>query len=116
MPRAQKIFEFVFSLPSGLPGDHYTRCEMDYVAVAPGVADAALLDMRKAKEAAGLASFIKTFSLDSGSDGGSGGAGITSFAELHAWLFSNHDAYASNRLVPGHTSHAPIAPELLKTY
>eukprot|EP01062_Namystynia_karyoxenos_P044352 TRINITY_DN32657_c0_g1_i1.p2 TRINITY_DN32657_c0_g1~~TRINITY_DN32657_c0_g1_i1.p2 ORF type:complete len:300 (+),score=74.12 TRINITY_DN32657_c0_g1_i1:87-902(+) len=95
LPRTRAIFEWVFGLP---PRQGYV---LDFVPCAAGIADAAALQARQEKERAALAALPRTT------------AGIRTMAELHRWLFTQHGAYRSARLLQARRS---VSPALAKSY
>lgn len=116
MPRTRAIFDFVFSLPR-LAGDYERRYivrgpaatapyRLTYLSAPDGIADPHLLAVRQQKEASALAQFQDSLPL-----------AVHSFQELHRWIFTQHNAYASKRLLPKEEqTTSNISEELLKTY
>lgn len=130
MPRTQAIFERVFSLPlrsasSMLGHSHhsvtssfrgwFTWCkesavfendnslQLEFEPVGDGIEDAEVLKGRNAREKASLDSFVTKVSPQ-----------WHSFTQLHNWIFTKHQAYASERLVKSKT--VEMDPAVLKSY
>jgi uncharacterized SAM-binding protein YcdF (DUF218 family) len=132
MPRTQAIFERVFSLPlksssSSSPDnnehDHsvassmkrwFSWCaddssliggnlQLEFDAVGDGIGDAEVLSGRNAREKASLESFLAKVSPQ-----------WYSFSQLHTWMFTKHQAYASERLAKAKT--VEMDPAVLKSY
>lgn len=81
---------------------------LHFVPVAAGIDDLSILEARKQKEAKSLASFTSTVAPK-----------WRTLYDLHVWLFSEHNAYSAQRLIPKDSSEskASTADELLlKTY
>ena len=83
MPRTEKIFRWVFGLAG--PG---TPCAVEFESSPDVGVEAEALEARRVKEAAGLAALEPLV------------RGITSLAQLHEWLFTAHEAYASALAAP----------------
>ncbi len=128
MPRTQAIFNRVFSLPMqsqsafeheqhsmsssfknffSFCGDHVqdyrTNIELEFEAVGDGIDDAEVLNGRNSREKASLESFLSKVSPQ-----------WHSFSQLHTWIFTKHQAYASDRLTKVKTLE--MDPAVLKSY
>ncbi|CAJ1360146.1 unnamed protein product, partial [Effrenium voratum] len=92
MPRTREIFNKVFALEPLQNGPYSLEyAEVPDEGVAPDV-----LEGRKAREAKSLASFRKTT------------AGMTTMQQMHAFLFEDHLAYASKRLLKDRERVDPV--------
>ena len=117
LPRTQAIFDFVFTLPLREKQSLWNLFASDnayaisYKAADAGIDDAKLLQLRQDKETRALKSFL----LDVVPV-------IHTFREMHQWLFTQHSAYAANRLVEHRNEGGSnnrlneVSSELLKTY
>jgi hypothetical protein len=112
MPRTRAIFDAVFALRSSSSSSEEDHAKvatepdynLSYITVADDDSLAAdVADARRAREAASLKSFHSNWAIN----------GFTTLRQLHAWLYSQHNAYASKRLL---VPPAPIDPKLLATY
>lgn len=86
MPRAEAVFRWVYSLDA--PGP---RCSLDFDAVPDVGIHSDALAARIAKERAGLETFRQL------------PARIATLAGLHAWMFTEHSAYAAGMQPPSAT-------------
>lgn len=77
MPRTKAIFEWVFSLQP-----LHFEYELEFVTVSDEGLNEEIISARKEKEAESLKQFEETKKR------------INNFKEFHAWLFSEHAAYA----------------------
>jgi hypothetical protein len=93
MARSRAIFEWVFGLEP-------RRYDLEFVASPDAGIDPVLLERRRAKEAVGLESFLKT------------AARIRDLPSLHRWLYSEHEAYSPS----GWISRRASAPEVVEIY
>ncbi len=111
MARTKSIFESVLTLPQykqekddevekeedfdevsdwikwWFPQKHSRKLELIFEPVEPGIDDQAVLSARIEREKESLRSFEHNLKRK-----------WHSFTELHKWLFTEHDAYASKRL------------------
>eukprot|EP01012_Entosiphon_sulcatum_P061565 TRINITY_DN8721_c0_g1_i4.p2 TRINITY_DN8721_c0_g1~~TRINITY_DN8721_c0_g1_i4.p2 ORF type:complete len:237 (+),score=45.43 TRINITY_DN8721_c0_g1_i4:32-712(+) len=101
LARTQAVFDFVFGLPSHGASVPYT---LKYIGVENDL-PADILASRAEKEAAALPRFLP---------GGPWQSQIASLQELHRWLFREHSAYASSRLLVPRA--VPQDAALLKSY
>eukprot|EP00981_Chlorochromonas_danica_P004894 scaffold978_cov172-Ochromonas_danica.AAC.25 len=92
MSRTRAIFDTVFLLPmrsSSLQVTSHSSLHLTYETVPAGVSDQSILAARIAREQQSLITFNeKTRTL------------WKSMQDLHHWLFVEHNAYASKRLLP----------------
>eukprot|EP01039_Chlorochromonas_danica_P003120 gene3120-3417_t len=92
MSRTRAIFDTVFHLPmrsSSLQVTSHSSLHLTYETVPAGVSDQSILAARIAREQQSLITFNeKTRTL------------WKSMQDLHHWLFVEHNAYASKRLLP----------------
>jgi hypothetical protein len=122
MDRTQALFDHVLALPktissnSGCGGysewitfcgfNHQPKLSVQYVSVASGISDSALLKVRQDKEFSSLQAFQDSTRHQ-----------FRSLLELHDWLFTQHSAYSSSRLVGRSAERTRVVDsELLKTY
>lgn len=147
MPRTEAIFKTVFSLPDADPHsgmtpfsvssasqmnfylphiwmqlvstwlisrltniDSSVPIKLHFVPASAGIDDANILKIRREKEQKSLEGFVSKVAPQ-----------WRTWYDLHIWLFSQHNAYASKRLLPSSDSQAkkPLSAEeelLLKTY
>ena len=123
MPRTQALFDHVLALPATISTDNdcsggyseWISCcgfdrrpkvSVEYVRVASGISDTALLKVRQDKELDSLQAFQDSTKHQ-----------FHSLLELHDWLFTRHAAYSSSRLVGLSAERVQIVDsELLKTY
>ncbi|CAE8709118.1 unnamed protein product, partial [Polarella glacialis] len=98
MPRTRAIFEKVFSLQPLPEAGEYS---VSFVEVPDEGLEPEVLAARTAREAQSLAGWTKT------------SANITTMKQMQVFLFSDHMAYASKRLVK---DREPVSPEALKSY
>eukprot|EP00607_Mallomonas_marina_P006209 CAMPEP_0182435154 /NCGR_PEP_ID=MMETSP1167-20130531/74045_1 /TAXON_ID=2988 /ORGANISM="Mallomonas Sp, Strain CCMP3275" /LENGTH=193 /DNA_ID=CAMNT_0024625877 /DNA_START=253 /DNA_END=834 /DNA_ORIENTATION=- len=108
MERTQAMFNTVFHLPDHkfniltLLTSLFSSClHIQYISVSPGLSSSAL-ESRVLREKSSLRSFL-THTVHQ----------FSSMSELHDWLFTQHTAYASSRLL---STRPPIDPEVLKSY
>lgn len=94
--RTRAIFEKVFGLLPLCATYH-----LQFEAVDDLGLDQAVIESRKAREAKSIRSFAHNT------------AELHTLHDFHAWLFSNHSAYASKRLIE---ERKPIDPAALKSY
>lgn len=128
MPRTKAIFEKVFSLPLKksqdypmitwddfihwyrsveLLGKHFychKAVELEFVSVEAGIADQKILQSRSEREMKSLQSFLHNVAPQ-----------WTSFHQLHGWLFTKHNAYASSRFKQ-QDKNTQVDQEALKSY
>lgn len=106
MGRTKAIFTKVLSLADTLSTYNTVLLsplfDFEFEPVAPGIDDPEILKARIEKEADALKSFQKLSNMWS------------SFEELHNWIFTDHNAYASKRLSKPRAKISNNA--LLKTY
>eukprot|EP01037_Dinobryon_pediforme_P020942 gene20942-21686_t len=124
MPRARAIFSYVFSLPMTSPPKlpspvHYLGTNLlpflfgsgyhiEFEEAAAGISDPEILAARIQKEKAAA----ETFSASTKT-------AFDSMEAFHAWIFSQHMAYSSQRLTKTSDKGAPLTGEqalLMKTY
>jgi uncharacterized SAM-binding protein YcdF (DUF218 family) len=91
MPRTEAIFRWVYGLDGPGPA-----CSLDFDPVADAGIDPDALAARASKERMSLESFHAL------------AAGIATLAELHAWIFAEHSAYAAGSRTPA----AAVDPRL----
>eukprot|EP00440_Ansanella_granifera_P031020 gb/GFBE01033684.1/.p1 GENE.gb/GFBE01033684.1/~~gb/GFBE01033684.1/.p1 ORF type:complete len:167 (+),score=27.71 gb/GFBE01033684.1/:1-501(+) len=97
MPRTRAIFEKVFSL-TPLPIGRYS---LDFVEVPDEGVPADVLASRKEREAKSLEGFRKT------------SAAMSTMRQMHSFLFRDHMAYASKRLLK---DREPVDPTVAASY
>jgi hypothetical protein len=109
MPRTKEIFEKVFSLPNFKEVTSANKIfrrnsiHLSFMPVEPGIEDPLILKARREKELSSAKGFQESTATK-----------WKSLQELHDWLFTEHEAYASKRLTktrPKITNDA-----LLKSY
>jgi hypothetical protein len=83
MPRTEVVFRWVYGLDA--PGP---TCAVDFETVPDGSLDPDALGARLAKEQQSLDALPPMI------------ARIRSLADLHLWLFTEHDAYAAGQRLP----------------
>eukprot|EP00928_Gymnodinium_smaydae_P048767 TRINITY_DN32643_c0_g1_i1.p1 TRINITY_DN32643_c0_g1~~TRINITY_DN32643_c0_g1_i1.p1 ORF type:complete len:265 (-),score=57.59 TRINITY_DN32643_c0_g1_i1:24-818(-) len=98
MPRTKAIFDKVFAL-SPLP--NFGAYEIEYVEVPNDGVEAEVLAARKEREAKSTAGFRKN------------SANIDTMRQMHRFIFVNHGAYASTRLLK---DREPIDPKAAASY
>lgn len=81
LPRTKAIFNWIFSL--SVPKNYY---QLDFLAVSDAGFNKKLLAARIEKEKQSLTNFKKTIKK------------IKNLKQLHNWLFTEHDAYAINKI------------------
>jgi len=102
MPRTRAMFQHVF----GLPSETTTMClarappKLHFIEVAAGL-EPALLEVRRQREQASLAAF------EAGKDA------YSDLEQLHAYMFTQHAAYAASRLTH---ARVPLDKDVLATY
>jgi hypothetical protein len=82
--------------------------QLHFLPVSAGITDERLLSLRQEKEKKGLIEFENSVAKE-----------WNSLYDLHVWLFTKHQAYYSERLVPRKTSTTQQQienEEVLKTY
>ncbi|CAK9044172.1 Hypothetical protein SCF082_LOCUS25137 [Durusdinium trenchii] len=97
MPRTKEIFIKVFGLPP-LPNGQYS---LDFLEVPDEGVEPDALESRRAREAKSLASFRQR------------SASISSMQQMHAFLFTEHMAYSSKRLLK---DREPVDPKVAESY
>lgn len=98
MERTQLIFKKVFSLePQTLSGSY----EVQFVEVPNTGVEGDILTARKEREGNSASTFRKNT------------AGILTMRQMHSFLFRDHNAYASKRLL---NDRKPVDPKALATY
>ncbi len=99
LPRAAAVYGWLFALTPAPPGDAYAlRCAG--VPDSGGVVEPGALAARLAREAASLAAFQAGLPVK-----------LRSMADVHAWLFREHKAYA-----PPTAPREAVDAALLATY
>eukprot|EP00927_Polykrikos_kofoidii_P083017 TRINITY_DN8404_c0_g1_i2.p1 TRINITY_DN8404_c0_g1~~TRINITY_DN8404_c0_g1_i2.p1 ORF type:complete len:268 (-),score=57.94 TRINITY_DN8404_c0_g1_i2:51-854(-) len=98
MPRTKAIFEKVFSLA---PMPSFGAYCLEFVEVPNDGVEGEVLQSRKDREAKSTVSFKKNT------------ATMGTMREMHSFVFSQHMAYASARLVK---DREPVDPKALQTY
>ena len=89
------------------PGHHFYHkkdVELEFISVESGLADEHILQARSEREMKSLQSFLHNVAPQ-----------WSSFQQLHTWLFTKHNAYASSRLVQN-DKNTQVDLEALKTY
>lgn len=107
MPRTKSIFECVFNLPLANRDLPRTVPKLEFYAVAAGIDDQTVLEARRNKEIAAKNTFEQE-TCPRWKD----------LTELHRWIFEEHTAYHSQRLVrlTDDKSKSTQDELLLKTY
>lgn len=104
MPRTTAIFDAVFALPSAakVPSGY----SISYVDVGDAGMASEAMEGRYEREAASLIGWRATLARK----------GFKTLGDLHAWLYSEHSAYAAGRVTAALPPPPPLPPHILATY
>ena len=103
MPRVRAIFDQILSLPVGPTA---VERRLGYEASPAGIPDPAALAARRRREAQSLEGFRDAVAPR-----------LLTMADLHHFLFREHRAYSSQRLLTSAgAEEAPVDPSALATY
>ena len=104
MPRTRAIFDFVFGLSDARQAQAVLQYHLSFEASANAGLDSKVLQARTAREQQSLNGFQQR------------SAGVSTLAELHRWLFSDHDAYRVTSDGDSGANAESLTPDALASY